>query len=170
MPMELERTISEAFSAIPLGKPLRELRRLWSAIDGDSRLDHVNDREQLVGALLADADGEFAGQIMFLDGEAWRALVPTWMIASIRSGGRVSGVFGSVLASLDPGFAPKASEVMVDRISGLTPPERAAIAEFVGWATRQATMIQDHNAKDEIERLRKEWPSASKTDTVTTAP
>lgn len=106
---------------------------------------------------------------MFLDGEAWRALVPTWMIASIRSGGRVSGVFGSLLASLDPGFAPKAPEVMVDRISGLTPPQRAAIAEFVDWATRQATMTQDRNAKDEIERLRREWPSAPKTETVSTA-
>jgi hypothetical protein len=139
------------------------LRRLWSAVGVDSRLDHVSDRAQIVDALLADADGDFAGQIMFLDGDAWRALAPAWMIASIRSGGCVSGVFGSLLASLDPGFTPQAAEVSIDRIAGLTRPQRAAISDFVEWATQQPAMTQDRNAKHEIARLRATWPNTSDT-------
>lgn len=90
---------------------------------------------------------------MFLDGDAWRAVLPAWMVASLRSGDRVHRLLGSVLATLDPGFTPKAPEVFSERAAGLTAAQRTAVAEFVSWAAQQPVLADDAHSEAEVGRL-----------------
>jgi hypothetical protein len=112
--------------------------------------------------LLEEHSEELPAQIMFLDGAAWRAFLPAWMVAVMRisNPARALPIFGCVMAVLDPQFNEKAPEVFAERVSGLTPPQRTVIAEFVGWASQQAMLAEDPNSQAEIGRLRSAWPNA----------
>jgi hypothetical protein len=48
-------------------------------------LDRVGVWTDLVDPLLAAETSDLPGLIMFLDPEAWRALLPAWMAACLRS-------------------------------------------------------------------------------------
>jgi hypothetical protein len=155
----LERDILLAFPALPLGKAAKELRRLTETIGGAAGLDQVTVWTDLVQPLLAAETGDLPGQIMFLDADAWRALLPAWMVASLRSRveHRTLNLLGSVLAVLDPGFT-KAPDVFHERAMSLTATQRASISEFVHWATQQAILATDPQANAEIARLQAAWP------------
>jgi hypothetical protein len=159
----LEGTILQAFPPQPLGKAAKELRRLAEAMGGSAELDQASAWTDVVELLLAGETGDLPGHIMFLDGDAWRALLPAWMVASLRSGAgdRSLRLLGSILAVLDPGFTPKAPDVISERISGLTPLQRAAVVGFVSWATQHPLLIADPQSKAEIARLQASWPQSA---------
>jgi len=158
---DLERTILQAFPPQPLGKAAKELRRLAETMGDGSALGQVSVWTNAVEPLLSAATGELPGHIMFLDGDAWRALLPAWMVASLRSGDRAHRLLGSVVATLDPGFTPKAPEVFSERAAGLTAAQRTAVAEFVSWAAQQPVLADDAHSEAEVGRLQSAWPHPS---------
>jgi hypothetical protein len=97
---------------------------------------------------------------MFLDGEAWRALLPAWMMAAMRAGEgeRSLRLLGAVLAVLDPHFTAKTPEIFLERTAGLTEAQRVAISDFVSWASQHPMLKDDPRSKPEVARLRVAWP------------
>jgi hypothetical protein len=153
-----EQDVLSAFPAWPLGKSAKELRRLAETIGGADGLDRLGVWTDLVNPLLAAETGDLPGLIMFLDPEAWRALLPAWMAACLRSNveDRTLNLLGSVLATLNPAFS-KTPYLFQSRADSLTPSERAVASDFVRWATQQPILAADPQADAEISRLQAAW-------------
>lgn len=166
----LENTILRAFPPQPLGSAAKELRRLHALIGDGAGLDLVVAWTDMVEVLLSDTPHDAAGHIMLLERDAWCALVPAWMVAALRapSGARFDAVFGSVVAVLDPRSIWKTSDIFFERVAGLTPTQRAAVAEFVSWAIEQPQIANDLHASVEIARLRAVWIEAPAERTLAT--
>lgn len=158
MTRSLEQEIRKAFPPAPLGKAAKELRRVQAVLGGGAGLDLVGDWRDLVPLLLDVENEALARHIHFLDGSAWRAVLPAWMVASLREAeiGR-SDLFGGVVVSLDPRTIWRTSDIFFERVADLRPDQRTAVAAFVSWATEQAPLVDDPNGWIQIARMRSFW-------------
>lgn len=167
MTTAIEATIRAAFPTVPLGKAAKELRRVHALMSDGAGLDLVSIWTDLVPLLLENED--LGRRIHFLEGEAWRAVLPAWMVASLREAevGK-SDLFGSVVVSLDPVSIWRTSKIFFERITALTPDQRGAVAGFVTWATGQPPLVDDPNGGGLIARMRLFWLGTREARMLTT--
>ena len=169
MTADIEAAIGEAFPPAPLGKAAKELRSVHAMMGDGAGLDLISTWQDLVPLLLDGKIEGLSGRIHFMEGEAWRAVLPAWMVASLRNAatGRAD-LFGGVVVTLDPVSIWRTSQIFFERIAHLTPDQRRAVAEFVSWATRQPPLVGDPNGGSLIARMRLFWLGTREARMLTT--
>jgi Family of unknown function (DUF6714) len=165
---ELSAHILSAFPALPLGKSVKDLRRLVEIGAKDaSALDHVNTWRDMVPVLAADTlIDALPVKLMFLEGATWRAFLPAWMTASLDADlgtAEQDNFVAATVCSLDPQVTAEMSspDIFRERTAELTAAQGEAIAGFVVWAGRVPVMRGDSKAKPQIARLLSTWPPPS---------
>lgn len=161
-----KETIEAAFPAVPLKDSLRDLRMFMNELHRDAlSLDSVTDWHELADALVEGgaADGAAGIYFAYLQGAAWRHVVPAWMTAALRlaKNQRAAEEFAApIVGTLDAETSKGVGDgetVYIDRVSGLTTDQRSAIGKFVGWAVT-LPMLQDKRSASLVQRLIASWP------------
>lgn len=158
--------IEDAFPAVPLGSGLRDLQMFVDELHGGSpSIGDVTNWRELAEALIERPSESGPGiYLAFLEGAAWREILPAWMVAASRLAANqrlaenfVVPVLGTIDLEItkDTGGSEATHQ---NRVNGMSRDQREAVGEFVRWAVTLPSVKDDKRSAPLIERLIAAWP------------